>query len=63
MQTIQEIEHSLGGRPRAKEKKVRISVYLSKTEHETLKSFCEQYSFAISNYVRLLILKKLGNLD
>lgn len=63
MQSIQEIEHSLGGRPKVKEKKVRISVYLSKEEHQTLKIFCEQYSFSISQYVRLIILKNLGSLD
>ena len=63
MQSIKEIENSIGGRPKIKNKKVRISVYLSQDEHIKLKNFTEQYSFSISNYVRLLILKNLGNLD
>ncbi|MGB1227649.1 MAG: ribbon-helix-helix domain-containing protein [Poseidonibacter sp.] len=63
MQSIKEIEDSLGGRPRVKEKKVRVSVYLSKEEHKTLKKFCEEYSFSISQYVRLIILRNLGSLD
>lgn len=63
MQTIKEIENSIGGRPEVKKKKVRISVYLSKEEHTKLKSLCEQYSFSMSHFVRLLILRNLGSQD
>lgn len=63
MQTIKEIENSIGGRPEAKNKKVRISVYLSQDEHKRLKAFTEQYSFSMSNFVRLLILRNLGSQD
>lgn len=63
MQTMKEIENSLGGRPKVKSKKIRIPIYLKEEEYTKLKDFCSKNSLSMSHFVRLLILKDLGSQD
>jgi len=54
MQTLEELQHSIGGRPKFKlrRKKVRLSFYLDIREAELLKEHAEADDKAISQVVR-----------
>jgi hypothetical protein len=53
--SIQEIENSLGGRPKLDDSKVRISVYLSQHDNEVLRGKCLKVKISVSSLVRQLI--------
>jgi hypothetical protein len=54
MQTLSELEHSIGGRPKMKlrRKKVRLSFYLGVKENENLKKYADNNDKSISQIVR-----------
>ena len=54
MQTLSELEHSIGGRPKMKlcRKKVRLSFYLGVRENENLKKYADSHDKSISQVVR-----------
>ena len=54
MQTLEELEHSIGGRPKMKlrRKKVRLSFYLDIRETERLKEHAEVNGKTLSQVVR-----------
>jgi len=54
MQTLSELEHSIGGRPKMKlrRKKVRLSFYLGVKENEKLKKYADSHEKSISQVVR-----------
>lgn len=54
MQTLEELQHSIGGRPKFKlqRKKVRLSFYLDIREAELLKAHAEANDRTLSKVVR-----------
>lgn len=52
--TLDEIEQTIGGRP-TKEKKVRLTFYLSKAESEKLRKIAQEKDNSVSIVVRELI--------
>lgn len=54
MQTLEELQHSIGGRPKFKlqRKKVRVSFYLDIREAQRLKDHSEKNDKALSQVVR-----------
>lgn len=54
LQTLKELEHSIGGRPKFKlrQKKVRLSFYLGIRECEYLKAYATTHELSISEIVR-----------
>jgi len=54
MPTFNEIEHAIGGRP-TKERKIRMSFYVTKQESETLKSMAQIKDTTLSMMVRELV--------
>tara|TARA_B110000467_G_C18265731_1_gene449133 strand:+ start:19 stop:213 length:195 start_codon:yes stop_codon:yes gene_type:complete len=54
MQTLEELQHSIGGRPKFKlrRKKVRLSFYLDIREAELLKAHAEAKDKTLSKVVR-----------
>jgi len=54
MQTLEELQHSIGGRPKMKlrRKKVRLSFYLDIRETERLKEHAEVNDKTLSQVVR-----------
>lgn len=54
MQTLEELQHSIGGRPKFKlrRKKVRLSFYLDIREAELLKTHAEANDNTLSKVVR-----------
>jgi hypothetical protein len=52
--TFNEIEHAIGGRP-SKEKKIRMSFYLTKQEAKVLKSISQTKDITMSVIVRKLV--------
>jgi hypothetical protein len=54
MQTLDELEHSVGGRPKFKlrRKKVRVSFYLGLEEAENLKEYADNHDKSTSQIVR-----------
>lgn len=55
IQTLKELEKSIGGRPRSKRKKVRLSIYLDKTDYMFIKKYSNREDMPISVIVRNLI--------
>jgi hypothetical protein len=53
--SIQDIENSLGGRPKGDESKDRVSVYLSQIDNEALRGICSTAKMPVSSLVRQLI--------
>lgn len=53
--TLDDLEHSIGGRPRAEETMIRMSFYLSPAEAEALKRIAKAQSRPISQMVRLIV--------
>jgi len=54
MQTLSELEHAIGGRPKRilRKKKIRLSFYLDLKEAEQLKVFADDHDKTISKVVR-----------
>jgi hypothetical protein len=54
MQTLSELEDSIGGRPKMKlrRKKIRLSFYLGVKENEHLKKYADNHDKSISQIVR-----------
>ena len=63
MQTLEELQNSIGGRPKFKlrRKKVRLSFYLDIREAEFLKAYAEANDKTISKVVRELLKPLLNN--
>lgn len=55
LQTLSDIEHSIGGRPKKAQQKVRLSVYLSPLEAKQFKIKSEQQGISVSQMIRDLI--------
>ena len=55
MQTLSELEHSIGGRPKMKlrRKKVRLSFYLGVKEAKRLRVYADKKDKSISDVVRV----------
>lgn len=58
--TLADLEHSIGGRPRADETMIRMSFYLSPAEAEALKRIAKAQSRPISQMVRLIVQQQLS---
>lgn len=54
MPTFDEIENAIGGRP-PKEKKIRMSFYMTNQEAQILKAFAEMKDTSISAIARALL--------
>lgn len=63
MQTLEELQHSIGGRPKFKlrRKKVRLSFYLDIREAELLKAYAEANDKTLSKVAREAIKKLMRN--
>lgn len=59
--TLDDLEHSIGGRPRAEETMIRMSFYLSPAEADTLKKIAKAQSRPMSQMVRLIVQQYLAN--
>lgn len=55
LETLNEIEKSIGGRPKSPNPKVRLSFYLSTTEAEELKIYVVKNDLTVSEMVRSLV--------
>ncbi len=55
LQTLNEIEQSIGGRPRKFQPKVRLSVYLSPSEARQLQTESDHQGVSMSQIIRSLI--------
>ena len=55
LETLNEIEKSIGGRPKSANPKVRLSFYLSPCEAEQLKMYVVKSDSTVSEIVRRLI--------
>ena len=55
IQTIAELEHSIGGRPKSQQKKVRLTFYLGKADFKRLKAYSIFIDKPISVIVRDLL--------
>ena len=58
--TFDQIEHSIGGRPQ-KERKVRMSFYLTQEENKQLKQLAQQRGNCVSSLVRSVIKEAVLN--
>ncbi len=57
MQTLSELEHAIGGRPKKalRKKKVRLSFYLDLKEAQLLNEYAETHDKTISKVVREML--------
>lgn len=55
LQTLDEIEQSIGGRPRKSQPKVRLSVYLLPSEARQLQNESDHQGVSMSQIIRTLI--------
>lgn len=55
LQTLDDVERLIGGRPRLPTSKVRIDFYLLPEDAEKLKQFAESKGLALSQLVRSVI--------
>lgn len=55
LQTIEEIEQSIGGRPQGAQRKIRMSVYLSPQAAQAIQKRVDQLDMTISHYIRELV--------
>ena len=60
LQTLSQLEKSVGGRPKMVEPKVRMSFYLTQTESEQLRSLSEDEARPLSQQVRQIIREYLS---
>ena len=52
IQTLKEIEHTLGGRDKTNNRKVRLTFYLNPSEARELKQYSLRHDISISEIVR-----------
>lgn len=55
LQTMAEIEHAIGGRPKLQSTKVRIDFYVNQEDAKKLKQLAESKGLALSQMVRSVI--------
>lgn len=60
LQTLSQLERSVGGRPKVAEPKVRMSFYLTQTESERLRSLSDDEARPLSQQVRQIIREYLS---
>lgn len=60
LQTLAQLEHSVGGRPKAMKTEIRMSFYLTPEEAELLRILSENEARPVSQQVRLLIRQYLS---
>jgi hypothetical protein len=53
--TIDEVERSVGGRPKVDNPKVRVSCYLNPNDAERLRIMASSDSISMSMFVRLIV--------
>ena len=63
LQTIEEIERSIGGRPQGAQRKIRMSVYLSPQTAQAIQKRVDQLDLTTSQYIRGLIKLDVANTD
>lgn len=57
VKTIEEMKNELGGRPKSKEKKVRVSTYLNKNDLVLLQNLSSSNNESLSYFIRKTLLK------
>lgn len=60
LQTLDEVERSIGGRPRQAQQKVRLSVYLLPAEAQDIRERAERQGLSTSMLLRLLVLEHVN---
>ena len=60
--TIEEVEHSVGGRPKMINPKVRLSFYFSPDEEQSMRMLAEKESTSISSIMRIVVMKYIDDL-
>jgi len=60
--TIDEVERSVGGRPKVDNPKVRVSFYLSPDEEQNLRITAQAASMSMSSMIRIVVKKHLDSL-
>ena len=59
--SIEELKNSLGGRPQGINTKVRVSVYIDKTDDEDLRALCSTLNMPVSTLIRKLLEEYLSD--
>lgn len=59
IQTIKQIEHAIGGRPKSAKPKIRLSVYLTHNEADELRALADKGSVSVSSFIRVIIKKQI----
>jgi len=59
LQTLDEVERAIGGRPRLAQTKVRQSLYVTVQESERLRDLAEQRGLPISQLLRSIVKRYL----
>jgi len=62
VQTLNQLEHAIGGRPKLRRKKVRLSFYLSPNEAKQLKVYADNHDKTVSEIIRGLLKPTLTKL-
>jgi len=60
IQTLSQLEHAIGGRPKLRRKKIRLSFYLSPNEAKQLKVYADSQDKTVSELVRGLLKQVLA---
>lgn len=60
--TIDDVERSVGGRPKMDNPKVRLSFYLSPDEERDLRIIARNESISMSSMIRVVVRKHLDTL-
>lgn len=61
LQTLADIEHAIGGRPKLEDPKIRLSFYLSSSETQQLKAIASHSSLPLSQFIRAIINRYLAD--
>jgi len=59
LQSLSDLEKSIGGRPKSDKKKVRMTFYLSEDEAQLLRAKATEKSLGMSQLVRTLVTVEL----
>lgn len=59
MQSFEEIEQQLGGRPKKEDTKVRLTFYVNQREHMKIKALCKADDISLSALMRQLVLEHI----
>jgi len=60
LQTLEDVERSIGGRPRQPQIKVRQSLYITEDESQRLKALAEQDAVSLSQLLRTVVRRYLN---